>query len=96
MYILIYVVTENIIVINLSEVKKTTIAKVKKNLSETYFLLKKENEFEKNRMFLTFKCDNLKYVGFFRLLISCFDGSMVCIYCKSIMVFVKNNVSSHN
>ena len=40
-------VTENIIVINLSEVKKTTIAKVKKNLSETYFLLKKENEFEK-------------------------------------------------
>ena len=59
MYILIYVVTENIIVINLSEVKKTTIAKVKKNLSETYFLLKKENEFEKNRMFLTFKRNNL-------------------------------------
>ena len=59
MYILIFVVSENIIVINLSEVKKTTIAKVKKNLSETYFLLKKENEFEKNRMFLTFKRNNL-------------------------------------
>ena len=59
MYILIFVVSENIIVINLSEVKKTTKAKVKKNLSETYFLPKKENEFEKNRMFLTFKRNNL-------------------------------------